>query len=48
MKKKLVKGVEKLLQDRINKILQNKEIENYDKLPGLVESLKLIKDNAKE
>lgn len=36
--------VEELLQSRINDILLKNEAEYFDKLPGLVESLKLIKE----
>lgn len=36
--------IEELLQSRINEILLNNEAEYFDKLPGLVESLKLIKE----
>lgn len=36
--------VEELLQSRINEILLKNEAEYFDKLPGLVESLKLIKE----
>lgn len=36
--------VEEILQSRINQILLNNEAEYFDKLPGLVESLKLIKE----
>lgn len=36
--------VEEILQSRINEILLNNEAEYFDKLPGLVESLKLIRE----
>jgi hypothetical protein len=36
--------VEEFIQKRFNKILENNELENFDKLPGLVEALKLIKE----
>jgi hypothetical protein len=44
--KRTIEEVEEILQKRINQILQNNEKENYDKLPGLVESLKLIKEHS--
>ncbi len=40
--------VEEFLQSRINEILLKSEAENFDKLPGLVESLKLIKEQFSE
>ncbi|MDQ0253535.1 hypothetical protein J2S74_000907 [Evansella vedderi] len=46
MSKKLLEEIEMLLQGRINQILQNNEIQNHDKLPGLVEALKLIKEKS--
>lgn len=36
--------VEEFIQKRFNKILENNELENFDKLPGLVEALKMIKE----
>lgn len=39
-----IKVVEEFIQRRFNKILENNEIENFDKLPGLVEALKIIKE----
>jgi hypothetical protein len=44
MSKQMLEEIEKLLQDRINQILLYNEVENHDKLPGLVESLKLIRE----
>lgn len=40
----VVKVVEEFIQKRFNSILEKNEIENYDKLPGLVEALKIIKE----
>ncbi|WP_161568151.1 hypothetical protein [Anaerobacillus alkaliphilus] len=39
-----IKVVEEFIQKRFNKILENNETENFDKLPGLVEALKIIKE----
>lgn len=39
-----IKVVEEFIQRRFNKILENNEMENFDKLPGLVEALKIIKE----
>ncbi|MCM3161509.1 MULTISPECIES: hypothetical protein [Bacillaceae] len=39
-----VELVEELLQSRINEILLKNEAEYFDKLPGLVEALKMIKE----
>lgn len=36
--------VEEFIQKRFNQILENNEMENFDKLPGLVEALKIIKE----
>ncbi|WP_169819107.1 hypothetical protein [Anaerobacillus arseniciselenatis] len=36
--------VEEVIQRRFNEILEHNEKENFDKLPGLVESLKIIKE----
>lgn len=36
--------VEEFIQKRFNNILEKNEIENFDKLPGLVEALKIIKE----
>ena len=41
-----IEEISELLQKRINFILEQNEVENYDKLPGLVESLKLINERA--
>ena len=36
--------VEEIIQRRFNEILEHNEKENFDKLPGLIESLKIIKE----
>ncbi|MCT8138340.1 hypothetical protein H1D32_11615 [Anaerobacillus sp. CMMVII] len=41
---RVIEVVEEFIQKRFNKILENNEQENFDKLPGLVEALKIIKE----
>lgn len=39
-----IEVVEEFIQKRFNEILENSQKENFDKLPGLVEALKIIKE----
>lgn len=42
-----IKEVEIRIQNRINDILKNNDQSNYEKLPGLIEALKIILDCKK-
>jgi hypothetical protein len=39
-----LKKAEEVIQKRINEILSKNDNVNFDKLPGLIESLKIIKE----
>jgi hypothetical protein len=40
----LLSKAEEVIQKRINEILSSNDQVNFDKLPGLIESLKIIKE----
>lgn len=40
----LIQKAEEVIQKRINEILSKNDQVNFDKLPGLIESLKIIKE----
>lgn len=42
-----IEEAETRIQSRINEIINNNDKANYEKLPGLVEALKIILDSKK-